>query len=241
MLLKSKNKHKKDGEVVEHPNYGENHIYIINGICHNHIGFKSVTTFIKDYFEEFNADKIIGLNYNKWQSDKDNIYYGKTPEEIKLIWDTNRDTRAEAGTYMHLQFENYLNGLEVDNIPEMATLKRFLKERKLVPWRTEMSIYSDKWKIVGNVDLIVDNGDGTFDIYDWKRKKSVKDNSYSKKCKYPLNRLGDHEKNKYALQLSVYKQIYEEHYIMKIKNLWNVLIEDDVCKVIKQKYIKLLK
>ena len=60
--------------------------------------FMSVTTWNHSHFAHFNADKIIDnmMKSNKWKPGYE--YYGKTKEEIKKIWDDNRDEAAKAGT-----------------------------------------------------------------------------------------------------------------------------------------------
>ena len=50
-MLSIKNKHIRDNEVTESENYAEDHIYLINKCNHKELGYESVTTFIKKFFE----------------------------------------------------------------------------------------------------------------------------------------------------------------------------------------------
>ena len=42
----------------------------------------------------------------KWPQNK---YYGKTVDQIKALWDKNRDIAASMGTYMHYMIEMFMN------------------------------------------------------------------------------------------------------------------------------------
>jgi hypothetical protein len=82
------------------------HIYYIDGSSE---GYISCTTWNHSHFEHFNADKIIDkmMSSSSWQPG--NKYYGKTKDEIKAMWDKNRDESASAGTKMHYDIECYYN------------------------------------------------------------------------------------------------------------------------------------
>ena len=86
------------------------HIYTIDGDS----DFMSVTTWNHSHFEHFDADAIIGnmMRSKRWAQNK---YYGMTPDEIKAVWDKNRDEAAEAGTAMHLDIERFYNQEAVEN------------------------------------------------------------------------------------------------------------------------------
>ena len=55
----------------------------------------SVTTWNHSHFAHFDADKIITkmMNGKNWKPGYK--YYGKTREEIKKMWDDNRDQQPE--------------------------------------------------------------------------------------------------------------------------------------------------
>lgn len=43
----------------------------------------------------------------------------------------------------------------------------------LDPYRTEWMIYDDKHWLAGTLDLLVEEMDGTFTMYDWKRSRRM--------------------------------------------------------------------
>lgn len=234
MKLRKQHKHIRDRYAREHPDYANNHIYLIHGKSHLEKGYKSVTTFIKKFFHDFDADAIIEQYYDNWQKRKHSEYFEKTPDEIKEMWDKKRDDAARDGTYMHTQFENYDNGLDFDDtIPEFETFKRWRDSFKIIPYRTEMTVYSPKYKLVGNVDLIAINEHGELIIVDYKRMEKPNDSSFGKKCKGGLQ-LEHTDNTKHMLQLNIYKHILEKHYGFKIKGLYNLYIKDDSYELVRR-------
>ena len=79
--LSKKNSHPRDKNIVfdEGP-----HIYTIKGDSN----YMSVTTWNHSHFPHFNPDSVIKkmMASKKWPNNK---YFGKTPEEIKKIWNDN--------------------------------------------------------------------------------------------------------------------------------------------------------
>ena len=117
--LSTKNPHPRDKDVIfdEGP-----HIYTVNGDS----SYMSVTTFNHQHFKKFDADKVIKnmMSSKKWPN---SIYYGKTPDEIKQIWETNRDEAASAGTKMHYDIECFYN-VSVENTRlNIVILNNFIK------------------------------------------------------------------------------------------------------------------
>ncbi len=88
-ILSDANPHDRDLEISFRE---DGHIYTVQGDT----GFTSVTTWNHSHFKEFNADAIIAsmMSRESWPSSK---YYGKSPDEIKALWDANRDAAAVAG------------------------------------------------------------------------------------------------------------------------------------------------
>ena len=79
----------QDGLDTKHPHlrdkriqfFEENHIYNVDG----REDFVSCTTFIHQFFEPFDADKVIVRmmsNKERWKHSK---YFGMTPDEIKIL------------------------------------------------------------------------------------------------------------------------------------------------------------
>lgn len=207
------------------------HIYTVHG----EQGYTSVTTWNHSHFEHFNADKIIAniLKSPKHRGDPSYKYYGKTAEEIKAMWDTNRDGAATSGTNMHYDIECFYNGWTVTNeSTEFAFFRRFHEDTKdeLVPYRTEWMIYHEELKISGSVDMVFYRPrDDTYLIYDWKRcREIVKESLYHKVAKTPcIRHLPDTNYWHYALQLNTYKAILEEKYGIRVSELCLVCLHPD--------------
>ena len=223
-FLSTKNHHLRD----DHISFDEGpHIYTIDGDS----DYQSVTTFVHSHFEHFDADKIINnmmKNSEKWRQNK---YYGKTKQEIKDLWDKNRDEAAEAGTKMHYDIECYYNGNpnENDSI-EYQYFKNYLQyHNHLTPYRTEWMVWDKELKFAGSIDMVYQEDDGTLSIYDWKRCKEIKKvNNFNKySTNEIINHLPDTNYWHYALQLNVYKALLEKNYDKKIKDLYLVCLHPD--------------
>ncbi len=155
--LKNLHPHQRDSRIVfdEGP-----HIYHIDGSCE---GYISCTTWNHSHFEHFDADAIIDkmMSSKNWPNNK---YYGKTSDEIKQLWEQNRDQAAEAGTKMHLDIEYFYNQMEVkNNSIEYQYFQQFVKDYPMLKaYRTEWTVFHEELKIAGSIDMIFENPDGTF-------------------------------------------------------------------------------
>ena len=214
-FLAKANPHERD----EHIEFDEpTHTYTIDGDS----TFTSVTTWNHTHFKEFDADAIIAnmMKSQKWSSNK---YFGMTPDEIKAVWDKNRDEAATAGTKMHYDIECYYNDVDVEN--DSVEFKYFMEfvidHSDLKPYRTEWTVYDKELKLAGSIDMVYENEDGTLRIYDWKRSKGIIRNKqfeeYStKEC---ISHIPDTNFWHYALQLNTYKAILEKNYGKKVTEL----------------------
>ena len=87
--LANKNPHPRDSHI--HFDEGP-HTYTIQGIngVTKDTKFTSVTTWVHEHFEHFNAKNVIAAmmrNTKKWNNPVANAkYYGKTAEEIEEMW-----------------------------------------------------------------------------------------------------------------------------------------------------------
>ena len=198
---------------------------------------KSVTSVIKAFFDEFDADKIIQkmMNGKNWQKSK---YFGKTPEEIKQGWNQNGQNARERGTEMHDFIDCYYNGektldcIEESNV-ELCQFKGLLRELgdDLIPYRSEWFVFTDnETKVTGAVDMtFVDNkimkqlwnkvqfGAEHPDtlhivIYDWKRCKKITRYNAWEKGYGPVSHMHNANFYHYSLQLNLYKWILEKFY-----------------------------
>jgi hypothetical protein len=201
--------------------------------------YTSVTTWVHQQFEEFDADKVIasmmgGRNWEKSQ------YFGKTPDEIKALWDENRDSAAQAGTDMHYDIECFYNNARFADrarilSPEFRYFLRFETERrraqlgdagtvfeKMVPFRTEWTVFDEDARVSGSIDMVYYKPDkGTYAIYDWKRCKRISDFPFKPKWSHTpcLSQIPDSNYWHYALQLNIYRNILRRKYGVTVDEL----------------------
>lgn len=222
-FLQNKNPHPRDERILfDEPT----HTYTIDGDS----DYTSVTTFNHKLFEHFDADKII-KNMKKGKNWENSKYYGKTDEEIKEIWDKNRDEAATAGTKMHYDIECYYN--ESPNENDSIEYQYFLNFKDAFPnlkaYRTEWTVFHEELKLAGSIDMVFENENGELLIYDWKRSKEiVKTNSWNKysNCEV-ISHIPDTNYWHYCLQLNTYKAILEAKYDRKVVGLYLICLHPD--------------
>jgi ATP-dependent exoDNAse (exonuclease V) beta subunit len=246
-VLNTKYEHHRDKNIQF---FEKDHKYII--LTEPKIKYTSVTTWIHKHFPQFNADEII-LSMMKGRGWKEgHRYWGLTPDDIKALWESNKNAVAGAGTDLHFEiecfnndpsfyfhytnkelYENYMS-IHKDNHSTKALewqyFINFIKDNpNLKPYRTEWLVYNEDVKISGSIDMVYENTDGTLSIYDWKRSKNItRINNFNKFAISPqICHLPDSNFWHYALQLNTYKTIIEEKYGKIVKDLFLVRLHPD--------------
>ena len=223
--LATLNQHERD----QHISFEEGpHIYTVYGKQ----GYTSVTTFVHKHFPHFDAEKIVNtLLSSKKMKDPGNKYHGMTKEQILADWDKNRDQAAAAGTKMHYDIECFYNqNNPQNNSIEYEYFQRFVKDfPELKPYRTEWTVFYEEYRLSGSIDMIFENPDGTLQIYDWKRCKSIEYEAYKEKTAITpcLNHLPDTNFWHYSLQLNLYKTILEHKYGKTVTGLYLICLHPD--------------
>ena len=75
------------------------------------------------------------MSSKNWANNK---YYGMSREEIKDLWNKNKNNASENGTKMHLNIENFYNGANIiDEGVEWLYFMKFYKDYNhfLEPYR----------------------------------------------------------------------------------------------------------
>lgn len=198
----------------------QNHKY--SSIEPDGIEWLSVTSFISQFKQPFEADKIA----QKSSKNRKSKWYGMTPENIKEAWKSEANRATTLGTWYH-------NCRERD-ICELSTMERHGKvvpivkpiEKegvKLSPNQKltdgiypEHMVYLKSAGLCGQSDLVeVINGE--VHITDYKTNKEIKVEGYTnwegvtQKMFSPVSHLDDCNLNHYALQLSMYMYIILKH------------------------------
>lgn len=246
-VLSKKNLHPRDCHIKF---YEKEHKYIID--FEPDVKYTSTTTWVHEHFEKFDADKIIKKMMSGVSWKVGHKYWGKTAEEIKNLWNSNRDSVAGAGTDLHFEIECFNNDkrfefdytnkelFEIyccDNREkhefksiEWKYFINFINDHSyLTPYRTEWTIFDEDVKISGSIDMVYKNPDDTLSIYDWKRSKNItRINNFNKFSIHPIIcHLPDSNFWHYALQLNIYKLILERKYNKKVKDLFLVRLHPD--------------
>lgn len=255
-VLSSKNEHPRDKHITF---FEEDHKYVID--LEPDAKYTSVTTWIHEHFEKFEADKIISkmMSGSGWR--EGHKYWGKTPDEIKKLWDSNRDSVAGSGTDLHYEIECFYNNSIENNYTNNELLHNYISNNgtilnekplewqyfinfvrdhpELKPYRTEWTVFNEDIKISGSIDMVFENPDSSLSIYDWKRSKIItRINTFNKFAITPcICHLPDSNFWHYALQLNIYKYILEAKYNKKVKDLYLVRLHPEA----KEKNYELIK
>lgn len=230
--------------------FEKEHKYMID--FEPNVKYTSVTTWVHEQFEKFDANKIIQnmISGKSWK--EGHKYWGLTPEQIKAKWNNNKENVSGAGTNLHFQIECFHNNKYIDyeytnkdlldyyllnnntdlnnTSLEWQYFINFIKDNlHLKPYRTEWNVFNEDIKISGSIDMVYENPDGTLSIYDWKRCKNItRINTFNKfGISLPVCHLPDSNFWHYALQLNIYKYIIETKYDKKIKELYLVRLHPD--------------
>ena len=126
------------------------------------IQFTSVTTLIKDHYEEFDEDK----RSKKKSESSDPKYAGKSPDEIKKMWRDNATQKSGEGTILHeygqhlLDYRSLKEGGKLPKAPELVKARHVpvIVDDLLLRYelaKTELLVYSEKLKIAGQSDIIL--------------------------------------------------------------------------------------
>ncbi len=198
----------------------ENHEYI--SIDGEDIHWTSVTSFISNFKEHFDAPKIAA----KCAKNKKSKWYGLTSEEIQDAWRSEATRATDLGTWYHNQRESDIcelysierEGVEVPIFrPNESEGVKYAPIQRLEDGvYPEHMVYLKSVGICGQSDL-VEVVNGKVNITDYKTNKEIKVKGYESwdgkvnKMLSPVNHLDDCNLMHYNLQLSLYMYIILKH------------------------------
>ena len=223
-MLSEKNAHPRDEKLeFDEPT----HVYTIDGDNN----YMSVTTWIHSFFPHFDADKVIAKMRSGRNWGPDNKYYNMTDDEIKQGWSQNGKEASELGTAMHLNIENYYNGVEYTpgftESKEFDLFSEYLADHSdLKPFRTEWAVFSKAYRLAGSIDMIYYDPDDPKKVIiaDWKRSKEIKFSNRWEKGYAPLDEIDNCNYWHYTLQLNVYRMILEKYYGQQVSKMFLVIL-----------------
>jgi hypothetical protein len=216
LLEKEKQNIEERLEVFNDPRFSfdePSHTYHYSGVK-----FDSVTTFLKNFKEPFNRDY--------WIKEKSR-QRGVDPSVIENEWTEASVKSTRLGNKVHKWIEDFWTNMESD-LPEdpdvLSRVEKFLniyesKFKNLLPLKSELKIFSKKWRLAGTIDqpfLMWDSkkNKAIILIGDWKTNKEFKDDNHPKgrykKLLRPFNTLFENHHNEYSIQISIYRIILED-------------------------------
>ena len=182
----------------------------------------SVTSFIGNFKQPFNADKIA----EKSAKSKKSKWYGMTPEEIKAAWKAEALRATTLGTWYHncreadicelTDMERHGKTIPVFKPIEKDGCKYSPSQKLTDGIYPEHLVYLKSAGLCGQSDL-VEVIDGEVHITDYKTNKEIKTEGFTNwegmvtKMMSPVSHLDDCNLMHYALQLSMYMYIILKH------------------------------
>lgn len=199
---------------------------------------KPVSNCLKYFQEEFDSEVI---------ATRSAIKEGSTKQEVLKKWKEIADEACRIGTETHLFAETFKElGLKPKNNLQKAVVKFWDNLPKhLIPVFYELRMYSKELNIAGTTDLVFYNTKtNKFILADYKTNKDLFKNFAGKKLLKPFDDLLDNPFNKYQLQLSLYKILFEltGYEIQKSALIWlkqdgnyEILYTKDYSKILKER------
>ena len=189
--------------------------------------FTSVTTFIDQFFEGFDSEKI-ATNLVATHP----RYADRTVQSLIDEW----AAAGQHGTYVHEEIENWVKeGViprESKAVVAVDWLKNYQKKSD-IEVLSEVIVYSRELKIAGTIDILaLDKTTGIYEIIDWKTSKRIDTASFG-------NKMGTSSVTKdvpdcnfyhYSLQLSLYRYLLEEYYGITVQNQLIAHLQDNGAK-----------
>jgi ATP-dependent exoDNAse (exonuclease V) beta subunit len=185
---------------------------------------KSVTTYLKNFSEPFDADywsrkkALQRLDDNKEEVTKESL--DNMQSVIQKEWKDKADYACDMGTEVHLYLEEYFGGMDITPFKHNESKIRVDKFKNIYDSKLhvmesvaqELRIFSETMGLAGTIDALFMRN-GQLEIWDYKTNGSIKtDKDYCfNKLKPPFQNEWENELNKYSIQLNLYKLMLAEH------------------------------
>lgn len=212
--------------------FEEDHHYEYKG---KHVGI-SVTRFIEDYCNEFDADTI---------AERVATRDGKSMQEVLNEWKVKNQIACEKGSKGHEYAQSLWNGTntleEIKNSSEAVKilLEPILRQAdnfyndykdRLEHLYDEYIIGSDEYDIASAIDhIFINKLTGGLVLVDYKTNSDIhKSEKYAKKMKVPLTHLKDFTLNHYYIQLSIYKYLVEKYTNLEFEEMFIVYFSENI-------------
>ena len=214
--------------------YSSDHHYEFKG---KRIGV-SVTTFIHEYCNEFDAEGMAEKVANR---------DGKTVQQVLDEWAYKRDFSCEKGTTCHEWSQSLWSGVEykpllfdeskeymsaLDKIRNQAINFKNDYQEHLEHLIDELPIGSEEFNIASCVDhLFYNKLTGGLVLVDYKTNSLMEGynkKAYKKAMKVPLSHINDDALHHYHIQLSIYKFLIEKYTGLKVDEMFIVYMSENI-------------
>lgn len=214
--------------------YEDGHYYECKG---KRVGI-SVTTFIHEYCNEFDAEGMAEKVANR---------DGKTVQQVLDEWAYKRDFSCEKGTTCHEYTQSLWSGVEykpllfdeskeymsaLDKIRNQAVNFKNDYQEHLEHLIDELPIGSEEFNIASCVDhLFYNKITGGLVLVDYKTNSLMEGynkKAYKKAMKVPLSHINDDALHHYHIQLSIYKFLIEKYTGLKVDEMFIVYMSENI-------------
>ena len=226
--------------------YADGHYYECKG---KRVGI-SVTTFIHEYCNEFDAEGMAEKVANR---------DGKTVQQVLDEWAYKRDFSCSKGTTCHEWSQSLWSGAEykpllfdeskeymsaLDKIKNQAVNFKNDYQEHLEHLIDELPIGSEEFNIASCVDhLFYNKLTGGLVLVDYKTNSLMEGynkKAYKKAMKVPLSHINDDALHHYHIQLSIYKFLIEKYTGLKVDEMFIVYMSENIenYEIIEIPYLK---
>ena len=214
--------------------YADGHYYECKG---KRVGI-SVTTFIHEYCNEFDAEGMAEKVANR---------DGKTVQQVLDEWAYKRDFSCSKGTTCHEWSQSLWSGAEykpllfdeskeymsaLDKIKNQAVNFKNDYQEHLEHLIDELPIGSEEFNIASCVDhLFYNKLTGGLVLVDYKTNSLMEGynkKAYKKAMKVPLSHINDDALHHYHIQLSIYKFLIEKYTGLKVDEMFIVYMSENI-------------
>lgn len=214
----------------------EAHRYMLGGV-----EMRSVSNVVGMFFREFDA---VAVSLKKCCGNE------LEARKLREVWECKGAVASQAGTFLHKQIEDYLNGKEMPELTcsvcyegefvkcnelldikrEWSYFKAFERATPFVPFRTEWRVYDADARIAGTLDFVCECADGTYEIYDWKRSNKIDPHEVNRWASglNGLEHLTDTSYVHYCLQQNLYRYMLQKNYGIKVSRMNLVVLHPEL-------------
>jgi len=214
----------------------DDHVYLLDGVRR----LLSVSSLIGHFFEPFDPQAA---------AKRQEMKTGLPAATFLEKWERIGCLAREVGTFVHEQTENYfqhgrfetLFTFRYDHAEEQVSVEherqqflQFVRDYEIEPYRQEWPVYDVSLNLAGTIDMVCQEDDGSFSIYDWKRSSKVCDayghpyvQAFADKRSINGINIPDTAYYHYCIQQNLYRYILQRNYGLRVDALNLVVLCPD--------------